>query len=98
MLINEAILSDSSKNRLDIVILKMKENTSLKMETKSHTEITVSPESNLVLSKTRAEEILGWTPKVNRAEGLKITYDFFKSLSKEELNKTEHRNIETLNK
>jgi dTDP-glucose 4,6-dehydratase len=34
---------------------------------------------------TRATEILGWAPKVNRAEGLKITYDYFKSLPKEEL-------------
>ena len=34
---------------------------------------------------TRAGEILGWSPKVNRAEGLKITYDYFKSLPKEEL-------------
>ena len=36
---------------------------------------------------TKAKEILGWQPKVNRAEGLKITYEYFKSLSKEELNK-----------
>lgn len=28
---------------------------------------------------TRAKEILGWEPKVSRAEGLKITYDFFKN-------------------
>ena len=36
---------------------------------------------------TKAKELLGWTPKVNRAEGLKITYEYFKSLSKEELYK-----------
>ena len=36
---------------------------------------------------TKAKEILGWQPKVARAEGLKITYDYFKSLSTEELNK-----------
>lgn len=42
---------------------------------------------------TKAKEILGWLPKVNRAEGLKITYDYFKSLSAEELNKTEHRHF-----
>ena len=42
---------------------------------------------------TKAKEILGWEPKVNRAEGLKITYEYFKSLSKEELNKTEHRSF-----
>ena len=35
----------------------------------------------------RAKELLGWSPKVNRAQGLKITYDYFKSLSKEELSK-----------
>jgi dTDP-glucose 4,6-dehydratase len=40
---------------------------------------------------TRAKEILGWEPKVDRAEGLKITYDYFKGLSPEELNKTAHR-------
>lgn len=28
---------------------------------------------------TRAQEILGWEPKVSRAEGLKITYEFFKN-------------------
>ena len=38
-----------------------------------------------------AKEILGWEPKVTRAEGLKITYNYFKTLSKDELNKVEHR-------
>jgi dTDP-glucose 4,6-dehydratase len=40
---------------------------------------------------TKAREILGWEPKVNRADGLKITYEYFKNLPKEELNKTAHR-------
>lgn len=40
---------------------------------------------------TRAREILGWEPKVNRAEGLKITLSFFKSLPHDELYKTAHR-------
>ena len=40
---------------------------------------------------TKAKAILGWEPKVQRAEGLRITYDYFKSLPKEELSKTEHR-------
>lgn len=34
---------------------------------------------------TKARELLGWEPKVDRAEGLKITYDYFKSLPQEEL-------------
>ncbi|MFY7840327.1 MAG: UDP-glucuronic acid decarboxylase family protein [Lacibacter sp.] len=33
---------------------------------------------------TKAKEILGWEPKVARAEGLKITYEYFKNLPKEE--------------
>lgn len=34
---------------------------------------------------TKAKQILGWEPKVARAEGLKKTYEYFKSLPKEEL-------------
>ena len=40
---------------------------------------------------TKATEILNWKPKVNRAEGLRITYAYFKSLSQEELYKSKHR-------
>src|SRR5215470_14967537 len=36
---------------------------------------------------TKAKQILGWSPKVNRKEGLKITYDYFKSLPREEWQK-----------
>jgi dTDP-glucose 4,6-dehydratase len=36
---------------------------------------------------TKAKELLGWEPKVQRAEGLKITYEYFKNLPKEELYK-----------
>lgn len=36
---------------------------------------------------TRAKEILGWMPRVSRTEGLKITYEYFKSLPVEELYK-----------
>jgi len=36
---------------------------------------------------TRAKELLGWEPKISRQEGLKITYDYFKSLPKEDLYK-----------
>jgi dTDP-glucose 4,6-dehydratase len=43
---------------------------------------------------TLAQSILGWEPKVHRSEGLKITYDYFKSLTTEELNKVEHKNFE----
>ncbi len=42
---------------------------------------------------TRAKEILGWEPKVLRSEGMKISYDYFKSLSQEELFKSEHKDF-----
>ena len=42
---------------------------------------------------TKAKEILGWEPKVSRSEGLKIVYDYFKSLSSEDLQKKEHRDF-----
>ncbi len=47
---------------------------------------------------TKAKEILNWEPKVNRAEGLKITYEYFKSLSKEQLEKIEHKDFSNYNK
>ena len=36
---------------------------------------------------TRARQLLNWEPKIQRAEGLKITYEYFKSLPKEDLYK-----------
>ncbi len=36
---------------------------------------------------TKAKAILGWEPKIDRAEGLRRTYEYFKSLPIEELNK-----------
>lgn len=43
---------------------------------------------------TKAKELLGWEPQVDRAEGLKRTYAFFKSLPKEELMQTAHYDFE----
>src|SRR5687768_2605844 len=43
---------------------------------------------------TKAKEILGWEPKVSRSEGLKITYEYFKSLPKEVLYQRDHKNFE----
>ena len=42
---------------------------------------------------TRAKEILGWEPKVSREEGMKVTYNYFKNLSKEDLQKKEHKDF-----
>ena len=46
----------------------------------------------------KAKSLLNWEPKVQREEGLKLTYQYFKSLSKEELYKKEHNSFEKYNK
>lgn len=43
---------------------------------------------------TLARKLLGWEPKVTRAEGLKITYNYFKSLPEDRLYKKEHNDFE----
>ncbi len=42
---------------------------------------------------TKAKEILNWEPKVSREEGMRKTFEYFKSLSSEELLKSEHKNF-----
>jgi dTDP-glucose 4,6-dehydratase len=42
----------------------------------------------------KARKLLGWEPKVSRADGLKITYNYFKSLPTEELYARDHKNFE----
>nr|WP_299071508.1 UDP-glucuronic acid decarboxylase family protein [uncultured Allomuricauda sp.] len=46
---------------------------------------------------SRAKEILDWKPIVHRSEGLKKVYEYFKSLSPEELHQKEHRDFSHLN-
>mgnify|MGYP001181110580 CR=1 FL=1 len=45
-----------------------------------------------------AKNKLNWQPKINRSVGLKITYDYFCTLSDDELNKKEHNNFKNFNK
>tara|TARA_R110002012_G_scaffold283090_2_gene473153 strand:- start:99707 stop:100693 length:987 start_codon:yes stop_codon:yes gene_type:complete len=42
---------------------------------------------------TLAKKLLNWTPKVDRAEGMAKTFSYFKQLSAEELNKSEHKDF-----
>jgi dTDP-glucose 4,6-dehydratase len=44
---------------------------------------------------TKAREILKWEPKVSRKEGLKITYDYFRSLPKEDLYNRDHKDFQS---
>lgn len=43
---------------------------------------------------TLAKKLLGWEPKISRSDGLKITYDYFKSIPQEGLYKKEHSNFD----
>lgn len=43
---------------------------------------------------TKARELLGWEPKVDRKEGLEKTYAYFKSLSHDQLYKKDHKDFE----
>jgi dTDP-glucose 4,6-dehydratase len=47
---------------------------------------------------TKAKALLGWEPKVSRAEGLKITYEYFKSLPKDVIEKIEHKDFKNYTK
>jgi dTDP-glucose 4,6-dehydratase len=40
-----------------------------------------------------AKELLGWEPIINRSEGMKLTLDYFKSLSTEELYQKNHKDF-----
>jgi dTDP-glucose 4,6-dehydratase len=43
---------------------------------------------------TKAKKLLKWEPKVDRKEGLAITFEYFKSLTQDELYKTEHNDFD----
>ncbi len=47
---------------------------------------------------TKARQILGWEPKVSREEGLKITYNYFKSLPQEVLYQRDHKSFDHYNR
>lgn len=44
---------------------------------------------------TKARKILNWEPKISRKEGLRVTYEYFKTLSREELYQRDHKNFDT---
>jgi dTDP-glucose 4,6-dehydratase len=40
-----------------------------------------------------ARKVLNWKPQVSRSEGMKTTYNYFKNLSPQELDKSEHKDF-----
>jgi len=47
---------------------------------------------------SKAKAILGWEPKVSRSEGLRITYEYFKSLPQEVLYQRDHKSFDNYNR
>ena len=47
---------------------------------------------------TKAKQLLGWEPKISRKEGIRRTYEYFLSLSKEDLYKNEHKDFASYNR
>jgi len=47
---------------------------------------------------SKAKELLGWEPKIDRETGMKRTFEYFKSLTEEELYQTEHKNFDKYQK
>jgi len=47
---------------------------------------------------TKARQLLGWEPKISRAEGLKITYQYFKSLPQDVIEKIENKDFTSYTK
>lgn len=56
-----------------------------------HTELPQDDPKQRQPDITLAKKILGWEPKVLRAEGLKLTLDYFKTLTPEELSNSKSR-------
>ncbi|MBQ0769008.1 MAG: SDR family oxidoreductase [Bizionia sp.] len=46
---------------------------------------------------TLAKELLDWEPKISRTEGMETTFNYFKSLSQNELYKSEHKDFSSFN-
>jgi dTDP-glucose 4,6-dehydratase len=47
---------------------------------------------------SRARQVLGWEPEVGRSEGLRLTYEYFKGLSQEDLHRSEHKDFQSYTK
>ena len=73
----QEIINLTGKSNQKIVLKKLPENDPLKRK----------PDIEL------AKNILGWKPKIQRKEGLRLTYDYFRKLSVQELNMKEHNSF-----
>ena len=58
-----------------------------------HEELPVDDPKKRRPDITVAKKVLGWEPKTDRTTGMKKTFDYFKSLSQEQLFKREHKDF-----
>jgi len=58
-----------------------------------YTELPVDDPMQRKPDISLAKKLLGWEAKISRSEGMKRTYDYFKSLTKEQLHKSEHKDF-----
>lgn len=58
-----------------------------------HKELPIDDPKKRRPDITRAKEVLNWSPRIDRAEGLKRTFEYFRTLSKEDLHKNEHKDF-----
>ena len=84
---NEVSLLDFSMEILNLT------SSSVKIEYK---ELPVGDPKRRRPDISRAKTILNWEPKVERAEGLRLTYEYFRALPKEELIKG-HKEFKSFN-
>ncbi len=71
-------------------ILELAGNPGLKIEFKP---MPVDDPKRRCPDITLAKKILGWQPQISRAEGMRRTFEYFKTLSKEELYHKEHKDF-----
>lgn len=58
-----------------------------------HKELPIDDPKKRRPDITRAKEVLNWSPRIDRAEGLKRTFEYFRTLSQEDLYKNEHKDF-----
>ena len=96
LLLSDYALPVNIGNPDEITILEFAEEIIKLTETNQKITFKSLPEDDPMQRQpdiTRAKEVLKWEPKTNRSEGMQKTYAYFKSLSKEELQKSEHKDF-----
>lgn len=101
LLLSDYALPVNIGNPDEITILQFAEEIIRLTGTKQkivHRDLPVDDPKKRQPDITRAKSILGWEPKIDRAEGIARTYDYFKGLSRDDLFRMEHKNFDAYNR